>query len=66
MFLVTADGIKRRFVRNPEGKQPFMTYDNPEEQFDDSKFIPALTKKGAVYLSKSNVRCRWTVISRIS
>lgn len=40
-----SDGIKRRFIRNPEPGTPTI-FTGPKEEFNDKDFIPQLTKKG--------------------
>lgn len=54
--VVLSDGLKRRFIRNPEPGTPTI-FKGSKEEFDDKDFIPQFTKKGESW-TLTNVVCR--------
>ena len=44
--IILSDGLKIRFIRNPEPDSTPTVFKGPKEECDNKDFIPQFTKKG--------------------
>ncbi|KAI1287244.1 Phytanoyl-CoA dioxygenase domain-containing protein 1 [Halotydeus destructor] len=62
-----ADGLKRRFIRNPDGDQPPLIFTNEAPNYPDDAFVAEPVKKGTcvlidglvVHKSEANLSQKW-------
>ena len=59
-----SDGLKRRFIRNPEPGSTPTIFKGPKEECDDGDYIPQFTKKGNLVIDTILMYTKAQVLSK--